>query len=234
MGIDLASFPLVVQYNKRDLPGVVPVDQLHTELNPWGVPEFETVASRGEGIMPTLREITRLVVKDLKSRQPHRAPPRPKAAEPVDHADADVHASIEAAASRATSPNLRAVVAAPPPGAPAAPSTASSRTGPLVGLSFSRLFGERGGRVAEVELLVRERSHGLAVRRAAQGVADVLGGLTLPEQGVAARAVLLGLDGRDYLRLMRLAAQPDGVATERDALFALHLLVSALFKAEGI
>jgi hypothetical protein len=99
---------------------------------------------------------------------------------------------------------------------------------------LARLFGDRGGRVAEVELLVRERSYGLAVRRSAEGVAAVLTGLNVPEHGTAGRAVLLGLDGREYLRLARLAAQPEGAATERDALFALYVLVAATVKAEAI
>ncbi len=116
----------------------------------------------------------------------------------------------------------------------AAPAPAAPRGTPSPGLSMARLFGDRGARVAEVELLLRERSWGLAVRRAAEGVASILVGLSVPAQGTAARAVLLGLDGREYLRLTRLAAQGEGAATERDALFALHVLVSAMLKAEGV
>jgi len=65
-GYDFVKIPLVIQYNKRDLPTAVPVDQLHTELNPWGVPEFETVASRGEGIFDTLKAVAKLVLTELK------------------------------------------------------------------------------------------------------------------------------------------------------------------------
>ena len=125
-----------------------------------------------------------------------------------------------------------APIAFVPPAGPAQP--APPRSTPLVGLSLARLFGDRGGRVAEVELLIRERSYGLAVRRAAEGVTSVLTGLNVPEQGTAARAVLLGLEGHEYLRLTRLAAQSDSTAGERDALFALYVLVSAMVKAEAI
>jgi signal recognition particle receptor subunit beta len=235
MGIDLSSFPVVLQYNKRDLPGAVPVEELSRHLNRFGAPEFETVASRGEGILPTLREITRLVVKDLKGRQPHRPPARARFSVEPPRAPAP-----ESAPPRAPSPGAAAALAVstPIPGAqggrPAPGATTPARTGPMTGLSMARLFGDRGGRVAEIELLVRERSFGPAVRRSAEGVAGVLIGLNVPEQGTAARAVLLGLDGREYLRLSRLAAQPDGQATERDALFALYVLVSAMVKAEGI
>jgi len=244
LGIELTGFPLVLQYNKRDLADVLPVLELRRTLNRFRAPEFETVASRGEGILPALREITRLVVRDLKSRQPHRTPPRQKA-------------GSDGLAARVTSTALPAVGALPdalpspthppPSGAPGAvpagPTAAilqppasplSPRNAPLGGLSFARLFGEKGARVAEAELLVRERSHGAAVRLAAEGVAEVLAGLSAPEPGAAARAALLGLDGREYLRLCSLAAQPDGATTERDALFALHLLVAAMIKAERI
>ncbi len=70
LGIALDAFPLVIEYNKRDLPNVMPLELLRRDLNPRGVPDFETVASRGVNIMPALKEITRLVMVDLRSRQP--------------------------------------------------------------------------------------------------------------------------------------------------------------------
>ncbi len=173
------------------------------------------------------------MVKDLKSRQPHRPPSRTRlSVQPVD----PVRAPAAEAAARTPPPMAAAPSASP--AAAAAPAQAATAQSParnaLAGLSFTRLFGDRGGRVAEVELLVRERSYGMAVRRAAEGVTSVLTGLNVPEQGTAGRAVLLGLDGREYLRLARLATQPDGTLTERDALFALYLLVSAMLKADAI
>jgi hypothetical protein len=198
----------------------VPVEVLRGQLNRFGAPEFETVASRGEGILPALREITRLVVKDLKSRQPHRPPPRPaRQAVPA----------LEVA-TRTLPP---AAAPATPPSPPASASAPATRT-LAGGLSLARLFGERGSRVAEVELLVRERSFGKAARRAGEAVAEVLAALSAPEATPAARALLLGLDGRDYLRLGRLAALPEAQVSERDALFALHLLVSAMLRADGL
>jgi mutual gliding-motility protein MglA len=243
MGIDLGSFPLVLQYNKRDLPGAVPVEELSRQLNKYRAPEFHTVASRGEGILPALREITRLVVKDLKGRQPHRPPPRAKfsvepARGPAPEAPTKtpVPSATVAAISAAAVAAAAAAANAPSPTAPPTlqPSLIPARSPAPGGLSLARLFGDRAGRVAEVELLIRERSFGLAVRRSADGVASVLAGLSLADQSAGARAALLGLDGREYLRLARLAAQPDGPATERDALFALYVLVSAMVKADAI
>jgi hypothetical protein len=76
--------------------------------------------------------------------------------------------------------------------------------------------------------------HGAAVRAAAEAIAGILAGFPVEEGSPAARASLLGLDGREYLRLSRLAARPDQAATEKDALFALYLLVAALLKTGRI
>src|SRR5687767_954170 len=45
MGIRIDKFPLVVQWNKRDIPKALPVAALRAELNPRGVPDFETCAT---------------------------------------------------------------------------------------------------------------------------------------------------------------------------------------------
>jgi len=47
------DIPLVVQYNKRDLPNVVPVPELKKVLNTNAVPDFEAVASDGAGVFET-------------------------------------------------------------------------------------------------------------------------------------------------------------------------------------
>ena len=65
-GYDLDKIPYVVQYNKRDLPNVVSVEELRRELNPTGVPEFEACATTGEGVFETLKAIAKLILFDLK------------------------------------------------------------------------------------------------------------------------------------------------------------------------
>jgi mutual gliding-motility protein MglA len=64
-GYDLSSIPFVVQYNKRDLEDVLPVEKMRADLNPGGVPEFEAVATQGEGVFDTLKAVSKLVVKNL-------------------------------------------------------------------------------------------------------------------------------------------------------------------------
>lgn len=65
-GYDLEKLPFVIQYNKRDLPNVVPVEELNKVLNPNGVPYFEAVATQGIGVFETLKGIAKLVLLELK------------------------------------------------------------------------------------------------------------------------------------------------------------------------
>jgi signal recognition particle receptor subunit beta len=61
-GHTLQSFPWVLQYNKRDLPRVLPVNELNARLNFHGVPALEAVASRGIGVLETLKSAIHGVV----------------------------------------------------------------------------------------------------------------------------------------------------------------------------
>ena len=59
-GDDPDRMPLVVQYNKRDLPSAVPTTILREQLSvPDGVPEIEAVATEGKGVFATLKLITK-------------------------------------------------------------------------------------------------------------------------------------------------------------------------------
>lgn len=65
-GYNLDNLPFVVQYNKRDLPSAVSVDELNQGLNPKGVPFFEAVAPQGQGVFETLKEIAKQVILEIK------------------------------------------------------------------------------------------------------------------------------------------------------------------------
>jgi signal recognition particle receptor subunit beta len=65
-GYSLDQIPYVIQYNKRDLPNVVPVAELKKVLNVDGVPDFESVASDGTGVFETLKAIVKLILIELK------------------------------------------------------------------------------------------------------------------------------------------------------------------------
>ena len=64
-GVRLREIPLVMQYNKRDLPNALPVNELDAELNKQHVPSFGSVATTGLGVEETLKGITQLVLAHL-------------------------------------------------------------------------------------------------------------------------------------------------------------------------
>jgi len=61
------TIPFVFQYNKRDLPGIVPTEELSRYLNDISAREFETIATKGEGVMDAFRSVSASVLKGLKS-----------------------------------------------------------------------------------------------------------------------------------------------------------------------
>ena len=65
-GYDIEKVPLVLQWNKRDLPNITSVKDLHDTLNKWNVPEFEAVAVKGTGVFDTLKMVSKLVLMNLK------------------------------------------------------------------------------------------------------------------------------------------------------------------------
>jgi mutual gliding-motility protein MglA len=65
-GYDLEKIPYVVQYNKRDLPNIATVEELHRLVNPTNVPAFQAVAPTGVGVFDTLKAVAKLVLTELK------------------------------------------------------------------------------------------------------------------------------------------------------------------------
>lgn len=66
-GYERDELPLVIQYNKRDLPGVMSVADLNARLNQKGRPFFEASATEGTGVFDTLKLIIRMVLERAKS-----------------------------------------------------------------------------------------------------------------------------------------------------------------------
>ena len=66
-GLALATTPLVIQYNKRDLPNALPVAELDALLSGVDCPRFEGVAPTGVGVFDTLKAIVRPVLARLRA-----------------------------------------------------------------------------------------------------------------------------------------------------------------------
>ena len=65
MGLTVDDVPVVLQYNKRDLPNALSVADMDAAMNPQKFPTFEACAREGKGVFATLKEISRLVIEKL-------------------------------------------------------------------------------------------------------------------------------------------------------------------------
>ena len=65
-GYDLMKIPYVLQLNKRDLPNILPVEELRDELRRKGEPVVEAVASSGTGVFDTLKAVAKQVLTELR------------------------------------------------------------------------------------------------------------------------------------------------------------------------
>lgn len=68
-GLSLEKLPFVLQYNKRDLPNVVSMEDLQRALNGRNVPWYEATATTGVGVFETLKAIAKLVLQELKKKE---------------------------------------------------------------------------------------------------------------------------------------------------------------------
>ncbi|GEM_PF-361496 len=63
-GLDWQRIPLVLQYNKRDLEDALPLEELSKRLRFREVPEYETVATSGEGVLEAFARAAALMVEE--------------------------------------------------------------------------------------------------------------------------------------------------------------------------
>ena len=102
--IDPDDTPIVIQYNKRDIPGVLPIEKLQDALGLEGYPFTEAAAIKGEGVMETFKMVSKITAKHLYNRLKGKS-------EPIDRSKR----------TKAEKPSPAKEEAAPPPApAPAA------------------------------------------------------------------------------------------------------------------
>jgi signal recognition particle receptor subunit beta len=65
-GYDIRNIPLVIQYNKRDLPNALPVSELRAALNKFNAPDFEGSAREGLGVFESLKTASKAIITTLK------------------------------------------------------------------------------------------------------------------------------------------------------------------------
>ncbi|MGZ8832181.1 MAG: GTP-binding protein [Thermoanaerobaculia bacterium] len=103
--IDPDDTPIVIQYNKRDIPGVPTVEVLEHLLGLEGYPHTEASALKGEGVMETFKLVSKMTAKHLFNRLKGKSEPieRKKPA-----------AGAKAPAKPAAKPAAKAIEEAPP------------------------------------------------------------------------------------------------------------------------
>jgi signal recognition particle receptor subunit beta len=69
-GYDIREIPLILQYNKRDLPNAATMQDLRRSLNQFNAPEFEANAAEGKGVMESLKSISKSIIHVLKGGAP--------------------------------------------------------------------------------------------------------------------------------------------------------------------
>ncbi len=110
-GID--QIPLVMQYNRRDIPDAVALDELQRTLNRDNVPGFPTVAATGEGVNFPLSCLTRMVLANIREKLEVQAQAEIKAEEEVKVEEIpEPSVEIEAAAEEQIEAEVEAEAAA--------------------------------------------------------------------------------------------------------------------------
>ena len=89
--INVEEIPFVIQWNKRDLPGAMTVEELEEKVNLINAPTVPAVAATGEGVLETLKMIASLVLDRLNSddKSPQQEKPAPAAAPKKEEPGAD-------------------------------------------------------------------------------------------------------------------------------------------------
>ncbi len=144
-GKSLAEIPHVIQYNKRDMPEIQSLEDLHRQVNKYNAPFFEAVATQGTGVLNTLTTISKMVLKKLRE-QPQlsqKADIGPKEAyglsdefvvmsrEEAERTKAGPARAPAPPAAAPSRPQVRAPVAPPPkPATPAPAPVASAPSAP--------------------------------------------------------------------------------------------------------
>jgi len=223
-GVALDDLPLVFHYNKRDATDAVDVEALEQRLNPDGRPAVETCAITGQGIQRGLE----LICKEVLAALDDGAQDEPRDAEidAIDDVLVDARPTLEPPRPPLESPT----VPSPPVPGPSHGATPPEATPAAAGLSFASLWREaERGRPAAIERALTGGDDRAAARLIWEELQRLLvtTGKELSWSSPAGMVSLLGLDGRRYLEVARLAAlAADGRQIPRKKLIEAYLFLA--------
>lgn len=83
-GYKKETVPIIIQYNKRDLPNALSIDELQMHCNKYNLPWTEAVANKGIGVFDSLKLVSKIVIDYLNKKysrpaKPGVSPSAPKA-----------------------------------------------------------------------------------------------------------------------------------------------------------
>jgi signal recognition particle receptor subunit beta len=156
--------PLVLQYNKQDLDGLIPVAEMDRAMNPWGRKAFPAVASRGDGVIETFVAMVQdmlaaIAVKyNLKEKglDPEAVP------EVVTRAFASLLKQAPPPPAAPAAPPVRMVVTQPEGAEPAYPGQAGAEASPVSEELLHRAIRSNVELAEVLGQLMREVNLGLA------------------------------------------------------------------------
>jgi mutual gliding-motility protein MglA len=251
-GRNLSDIPLVFQFNKRDLPGVMSMEEMDAELNALGVPVFPSSAATGEGVVEALDALVQAVIEDFERKKilgtqgrSARAPEFSRAHEGLEDELGRVSQELTAPSPRIEEDDADDERATLPPRPGGAPPPLPLR--PVVGhrtvpppaptFSLSSLFPRGGAEAREIE------AH-LAAGRVKEALVGSEAFVTRPLGDLAERAgapeelrspvfaaTLLGVEPHALPRLRARVAH-EGELDAREGLEAYALLIEVAIKAE--
>ncbi|HZI66402.1 MAG TPA: ADP-ribosylation factor-like protein [Thermoanaerobaculia bacterium] len=166
--LDIAAVPVVIQYNKRDLPDILSVPAMEEALGFSGYPHVEAVASEGAGVTETFKLISKLTFVDLLRRLQARPPSEGAAAVVAGDPEIAGGGGAEKTEARPPLTLVRSLAAneAPPEAPEAAPPAVSDELEPPFAEEEAPadVPAETANRIADLEARLEETRGALAAR----------------------------------------------------------------------
>jgi signal recognition particle receptor subunit beta len=228
-GMNPEAVPLVLQYNKRDLGGVLSMEQLDEDLNKRRLQRFETCALSGHGIFDAMRTITKMVMTDLKHKGIYHGKAAAKAAAEAERevvVSPRVEEGLVKTLERRVEAQAKPVLAEAPAPPPA---IKQSR-----GLTFSELWSPGASRdqILAMEGDIERGDYPAVVKRA-EGMLREYVGESIEDGRTNAEALLmLGVHGGHYARFRNATYKTNPV--KADALFCIFFLADIELRIRAV
>jgi len=227
-GMNPDTVPLVIQYNKRDLPDVLSVEKLEKDLNGPRLPFYETCATSGKGVFDALKAITKLVLADLKRKGIYGKEPdegEQSGQSLSETMEIKAPSSESSGIQHAISSHLETDVVAEikPSRAPREDATITMGA-PTSGPSMAGLWkkGTMREHVASIERHIIKRDFSGAIERTQSALRDLIDEVGGVDNSLVEALLALGVHGGHYVRFQH--ATTTGTPNRIDALFCLFFL----------